>query len=279
MNEFKPSAYTEEFINEMNIIKLCFNKKATKNVLKYISQYLKTYNCGLSIHNNPYTDKYYEKTKKQKIYYYNGHGHPFSIMIRILCGGDIIIKDKMFKKHLKKIKETANIYVADISEIIRYVTYTYDDLKEEIKKPGDFLTLYYMLNKSIIKANKVETTYRCMCAGCTYTYPYHNGNFSLSRDIRIENGNSHYVNKYSINVEIAIFQNETIHQYYLKYICIFESKGHYELIVKNKDKWLYYANVFENNDVVMKCYELTTNELKNLKKIISYLIYVKKPSN
>ena len=122
MKEFVPEVYATEYVHERNIIRLCYSKVIRKsNILDMIETYLKEYPLGITMYNNPYTTEYDFSSSPQyeRLYKYD-HGHPFSIVIRLLCEGDIMIIDEALMQIVKQISETRNKDIADFGNIIRY---------------------------------------------------------------------------------------------------------------------------------------------------------------
>ena len=105
MKVFVPNVFTNAYLHESNMIRLyCSRVIYDSNILDIIDGFLKEYAKGLNVYNNPYTPEYYLKYSTcQQLYKYDGHGHPFSIIIRLLCEGDITIIDDKLKQIVKQI--------------------------------------------------------------------------------------------------------------------------------------------------------------------------------
>lgn len=153
-------------MHERNIIHLCCSHFINDaQVLNVIDQYVKEYAKGITVYNNPYTIKYdFSDSQCERMYKYEGHGHPFSIVLRLLCEGDIMIINEELLQIVKQIAETPNKDIVDIRNVIRYF---HSDLEvaKYIRRPSDLYLILQMFKNTYINLRSA-TAIIVLCQNC-----------------------------------------------------------------------------------------------------------------
>ena len=125
-----------------------------------IDQYVKEYAKGITVYNNPYTVEYdYGYSPCERMYKYGGHGHPLSIVVRLLCEDDIKIADKELKHIINNVRETPNKDIADIRHIIQYF-HRDVNVAKHIRRPSNFDLMLEILTKKHIGLESTTTHYK-----------------------------------------------------------------------------------------------------------------------
>ena len=169
-NYYQPPKFTKEHINSKINIKLCFYKKLyDENIVNNILKYVNKYATGFAL----FDDIFYKTLSNKKLYHNKG-GHPFELILRILCElKDINHKNNLFNVFINYIKNTPNYNKININGCLLYINNIYPEIIEEyLDKPTDFLELLNVIDKKIYnnKINKLTSTYTksIICNNCNY---------------------------------------------------------------------------------------------------------------
>ena len=171
-NYYRPSKFTEEYINLKNIIKLCLNKKIyDNNILNNILKYVNKYDTGFAL----FDDIFYKTLSNKKLHYNNG-GHPFELILRIFCELKDVINilkcdTNLFNKFIKYISNIPNYNKININECLLYINDKYPKIIENyLDQPTSFTELLNVIDKKIYnyKIKKLTSTYKkkIVCNNC-----------------------------------------------------------------------------------------------------------------
>lgn len=231
-NYYQPQKFTEEYINSKNIIKLCFNKKLyDNNILNNILTYINKYATGFAL----FDDVFYKTSLNKKLHHNKG-GHPFELILRILCELKDIInsKNNIFNEFIKNIHNTYNYNKININGCLLYINNKFPRIvRHFLSKPADFSELLYVIDQYILKnkLNKLTSTYtKTVVCNC---------NYKIDSDLIIATNDI-----YPLNISLL------------------------NLIKKE-------SNFIEVNDTIIKCNKCGSNDIYykqiiNCKKIINF---------
>jgi len=274
---YKPEFYTENYIHERNIIKLCLNKYLENNITNLINSYLISYNYGFSlfeIKNNNFLKKDYS----------------LFVIIRIIYELKIKSNNQIFDNIIDKIYKTKTNECIIINDLITFLN-QYHQLSE-INYVNNFLIFLGLLCKklNLFDINSIVTKRKCLYCDREFTINYSFINIYNLEDL-IDSLVSlglykqfHDCNNCKINIKKykSVFEksklldnkiliidivnvikkqyfpkildlpkhfsiNKIANMYYLNFIILYKDNYH-SIIIKKKNNWYHYL---DNNILIV----------------------------
>jgi len=257
-NEYKISIYDDKYINEKNILSLCFNKKINNNCISIIKLFLLKYKLGLAIYNIKDILNHPILLPKSN-YIINIINHPILYILKILPKYNLIEKsENIFNKLLYDIN---NVSLNNLINLNNILDYLFD------KKINLNYSIYYLLDY----INKYITNINISLNSIELVYNKYNNKYYLNRSFC---ENVIELNDNKNNLYDLILNN------YGKYNKIDDNIFIKKLLINDNDVIYFYIDrlISDKNELIIpKILDLPpfvfNNELNIKFKLITIFIY------